>query len=394
MAGKKRVHRWERGGLDRVPAFVEHWGRGPFLAVGVALAAATAGASLVSWAAWPLAALNAVYWFVGIRDLTQSRRTIIRNFPVLGHARYFAESIRPELRQYFVESDHEETPYSRAMRSVIYQRAKGVLDTVPFGTRQDVYSAGYEWLAQSLEPTRPEPHTARVLVGGAHCAQLYSASIFNTSAMSYGSLSKNAVLALNQAAKLGDFYHNTGEGGVSPYHREPGGDLVWQIGTGYFGCRTASGEFDPEMFANTAGLPQIKMIEVKLSQGAKPAHGGILPGDKVNAEIAQIRGVRVGETVVSPPFHRAFKGPTGLLEFVAKLRELSGGKPVGFKLCVGHPVEIFAIVRAMLETGITPDFITVDGAEGGTGAAPVEFSDSVGTPTVPVSVTGSSGLSS
>jgi glutamate synthase domain-containing protein 2 len=379
---KRRTKRWERGGTDRVPQILEHWGRGPFYVISiVALTASGIG----TYFFWPLAmlfALVAFVVFVGVGDIRQTRHSVLRNFPVLGHLRYVMESIRPEIRQYFVESDHEEGPFSRENRSIIYQRAKAVLDTAPFGTRRNVYAEGYEWIAHSMEPVHPEPSTERVLIGEGRCEKAYSASLFNISAMSYGSLSKNAVLALNHGAQLGGFYHNTGEGGISPYHLEPNGDLCWQVGTGYFGCRNADGGFDPDRFTENAVRPQVKMIEIKLSQGAKPGHGGILPGEKVNAEVAAIRGVRIGQTVHSPPMHSAFQGPVGLLRFVERLRHLSGGKPVGFKLCVGQPVEFLAIVKAMLETGIVPDFVTVDGAEGGTGAAPLEFSNSVGMPLV------------
>jgi glutamate synthase domain-containing protein 2 len=315
-----------------------------------------------------------------VRDQVQTSHTLLRNFPVLAHLRYFAESVRPELRQYFVESNTEETPFSREKRSIIYQRAKNALDTVPFGTQRNVYRVGYTWVGQSLLPSHPAPETGRVLIGEGRCSKPYSASIFNISAMSYGSLSKNAVLALNEGAAMGGFFHNTGEGGISPYHLGPGGDLCWQIGTGYFGCRSADGGFDPERFRENASHENVKLIEVKLSQGAKPGHGGILPGEKVTEEIASIRGVPVGQTVHSPACHRAFEGPKGLLDFVTRLRELSGGKPVGFKLCVGLRHEFMAICKAMVETGMRPDFITIDGSEGGTGAAPVEFSNSVGMP--------------
>ena len=321
-----------------------------------------------------------LFFLRGMADVMQKRRSVLRNFPVLGHLRYFFESLRPELRQYFAEDDKELTPFSRQSRSIIYQRAKNVLDTVPFGTLNDVYADGYEWLAHSLAPKHPGPETARVMIGEGSCDEPYSASIFNISAMSYGSLSSAAIEALNRGAAQGGFFHNTGEGGVSPYHLGPGGDLCWQVGTGYFGCRTNDGDFDPEMFAETAKHPHVKMIEVKLSQGAKPAHGGILPGEKVTPEIAKIRRVEVGKTVNSPPSHRAFDTPKGLLKFCAELRELSGGKPVGFKLCVGQPAEFIGIVKAMHETGLVPDFISVDGSEGGTGAAPPEFSNSVGMP--------------
>ena len=317
---------------------------------------------------------------LGIIDTLQTRQTVRRNFPVIGHGRYLMEMIRPEINQYFVESNSDGRPFSREDRSVVYQRAKGQLDTLPFGTQWNVNEVGYEWINHSLAPVHPDGVGQRVQVGGPACKKPYSASIFNVSAMSYGSLSKNAVLALNKGAKIGGFSHNTGEGGLTPYHLENGGDIVWQIGTGYFGCRDKKGFFNPDEFGKRANLPNVKMIEVKLSQGAKPGHGGILPAKKLTPEIAAIRGVELGHDVISPPAHSAFSTPVGLLEFVQKLREATGGKPMGFKLCLGKHREFLAIVKAMLETGVTPDFITVDGAEGGTGAAPLEFSDSVGTP--------------
>jgi glutamate synthase domain-containing protein 2 len=317
---------------------------------------------------------------IGTMDMLQTKQAIRRNFPVIGHGRYLMEKIRPEINQYFVESNSDGRPFNREDRSVVYQRAKGQLDTLPFGTQRDVYEVGYEWINHSLAPVHPNPDHQRVLVGGKDCKQPYSASIFNVSAMSYGSLSKNAILALNGGAKIGGFYHNTGEGGLSHYHLEPGGDITWQIGTGYFGCRDKNGNFSIDEFTKRALLPQVKMIEIKLSQGAKPGHGGILPAAKVTQEIVAIRGVEMGKDVISPPAHSAFSTPTGLLEFVQTLRVVTGGKPIGFKLCLGKRREFLAIVKAMLKTGILPDFITVDGGEGGTGAAPVEFSDSVGTP--------------
>jgi len=317
---------------------------------------------------------------VGLFDIFQHKQAIRRNFPVIGHGRYLLEAIRPEINQYFIESNWDGMPFNRERRSLIYQRAKNVTDTLPFGTQVDVYAEGYEWINHSLAPLPPSHEAPRVKVGGKDCKQPYSASVLNISAMSYGSLSKNAILALNKGAKLGGFAHNTGEGGLSPYHLEPGGDIIWQVGTGYFSCRDKDGRFDPERFKERAAHPQVKMIEIKLSQGAKPGHGGILPGRKVTPEIAAIRGVALGKDVLSPPGHTAFGSPTGLLEFVAKLRELSGGKPVGFKLCIGKRREFFSICKAMAATGIKPDFITVDGGEGGTGAAPLEFSNSVGTP--------------
>lgn len=318
--------------------------------------------------------------FVGILDVTQRKHTIRRNFPVLGRFRYLLESIRPEINQYFVESNTDGRPFNRNERSIIYQRAKNELDSVPFGTQLDVNEIGYEWVNHSIMAKHVDPATFRCVVGGPDCKQPYSASLLNVSAMSFGALSKNAVMALNGGAKRGGFAHNTGEGSISPYHLQPGGDIIWQIGTGYFGCRTPDGRFNPKTFAERAQLPQVKMIELKLSQGAKPGHGGILPGVKVTAEIAKIRDVPVGQTVFSPPAHSAFSTPIELLQFLKQLRDLSGGKPVGFKLALGKRREFVAICKAMLKTGIKPDFITVDGGEGGTGAAPLEFSDRVGGP--------------
>lgn len=312
--------------------------------------------------------------------MTQTKQTVRRNFPLLGHGRYILEMLRPEINQYFVESNIDGRPYNRNKRSIIYQRAKGAVDTLPFGTQLDVYEEGFEWINHSILPKNTHGEPSRVKVGGKDCKQPYLASVFNISAMSYGSLSKNAILALNGGAKIGGFYHNTGEGGLSPYHLEPGGDICWQIGTGYFGCRDKSGSFSPEEFKKRALLPSVKMIEIKLSQGAKPGHGGILPAAKVTREISEIRGVEIGVDVLSPPAHSAFSTPLGLIKFIQTLRELSGGKPVGFKLCLGKRREFMAICKAMIQTGTFPDFITIDGAEGGTGAAPQEFSDSVGTP--------------
>ena len=326
---------------------------------------------------------------LGVRDLLQTRHAILRNYPILGHLRFLFEFIRPEIRQYFIEGDVEAEPFSRAQRSVVYQRAKGVPDVQPFGTKLDVGARGYEWINHSLHTTLIPSHDFRIWIGGrpdapatgvSPCTQPYSASVFNISAMSFGALSANAIEALNLGAKTGGFAHDTGEGGVSRYHRLHGGDLIWEIGSGYFGCRTADGHFNPERFAEQARDPQIKMIEIKISQGAKPGHGGMLPGAKVTAEIAAARGVPIGVACVSPSSHSAFSTPVELLRFVAQLRELSGGKPTGFKLCIGHIWEWFGIVKAMLETGITPDYIVVDGAEGGTGAAPVEFADHMGAP--------------
>ncbi|MDP7320191.1 MAG: FMN-binding glutamate synthase family protein [Bacteriovoracaceae bacterium] len=318
---------------------------------------------------------------LGIRDVFQRKHTILRNYPIIGHFRYLLESIRPEIQQYFVERFDDGRPFSREQRSIVYQRAKGDLDTSAFGTQWNVYSQGSEWVEHTLKQTQKiSEEEFSVVVGNEQCRKPYRASRLNISAMSYGSLSKTAIEALNWGAKLGGFFHNTGEGGISPYHKKHGGDLCWQIGTGYFGCRTKDGLFDEDLFAQKVKSKQVKLIEIKLSQGAKPGHGGMLPGKKVNREIADIRTVEVGKDVISPPVHSAFVGPDGLLKFVARLRELSEGKPVGFKLCIGSEKEFFSICKAMLELKIFPDFITVDGAEGGTGAAPREFSNSLGTP--------------
>ena len=326
---------------------------------------------------------------LGVYDLRQTRHAILRNYPVIGHLRFMLEYIRPEIRQYFIESDREAAPFSRAQRSLVYQRAKGEPDNRPFGTQLDVGLQGYEWINHSMAPTKLASHDFRVWVGGtpdapspsaSPCTQPYSLSVFNISAMSFGALSANAILALNRGAKMGGFAHDTGEGSISQHHRVHGGDLIWEIGSGYFGCRNDDGSFSEERFAANARDPQVKMVELKLSQGAKPGHGGVLPGPKVTPEIAAARGVPVGQACISPSQHSAFSTPVEMMQLIARMRTLSGGKPTGFKLCIGHPWEWFAIVKAMLQTGITPDFIVVDGAEGGTGAAPVEFSDHVGAP--------------
>ena len=330
-------------------------------------------------ALWSLTVLGPLL-LLGLYDYIQRQHAVLRNFPLIGHFRYLFEAIRPEISQYFIESDTSGRPFNRVERSLIYQRAKKVRDTMPFGTQLDVYEVGYEWINHSIRPVHIADQDLRVTVGGPDCQQPYSTSRLNISAMSFGSLSKNAVLALSQGARMGNFIHNTGEGGLSPYHLQGGGDLTWQIGTGYFGCRTRDGAFSPEAFAKNATHPNVKMIELKLSQGAKPGHGGILPAAKLTREIADIRLVEMGKDVLSPPGHSAFSTPIEMMQFIAKLRALSGGKPVGFKLCIGKRWEFIAICKAMLQTGITPDFITVDGGEGGTGAAPVEFSDHVGGP--------------
>ena len=330
---------------------------------------------------WPLTLISGLLSLVGVNDLLQTRQAVRRNYPILGNIRYLVEAIRPEIRQYLLEADGDELPFSRAQRSLVYARAKNQGADKPFGTLSDVYRSGFEFIGHSMLPAAHcDPATFRVSVGGPQCTQPYSASVFNISAMSFGSLSANAIRALNQGARLGGFYHDTGEGSISPYHREHGGDLVWELGSGYFGCRDEQGRFDPQRFAEQAANPQVKMIEIKLSQGAKPGHGGILPRHKVTAEISLTRGVPMGQDCISPARHSAFATPTELLQFIARLRELSGGKPVGFKLCLGHPWEFMGIAKAMLATGILPDFIVIDGKEGGTGAAPLEFTDHIGVP--------------
>lgn len=323
-----------------------------------------------------------VLFFVGIYDVIQKQHAILRNFPLVGHFRYILESISPEIQQYFIESNTDGRPFNRNTRALAYRRAKGVNDTHPFGTQSDLGKSDYMALRHSIYAVVPKDQDPRVMIGGKDCLQPYSASVYNISAMSFGSLSSRAVISLNKGAAKGNFYHNTGEGGISDYHRQ-GGDLVWQIGTAYFGCRDAEGHFNEEMFAEKANWPEVKMIEIKLSQGAKPGHGGVLPGVKNTPEIAKIRGVEPGQTIISPPAHRAFSDEEGLVDFIALLRRLSGGKPIGFKLCIGRTEEFLAICKAMVKKDTYPDFITIDGAEGGTGAAPLEFSDSVGIPLMP-----------
>jgi glutamate synthase domain-containing protein 2 len=317
---------------------------------------------------------------LGLRDITQTKRAILRNYPISGHARYLMEELRPKIRQYFFEGEKDGRPFPRDKRSLVYQRAKGQLDKRPFGTEFDVYEPSYEWMSHSMAPTHITDHNFRTTIGGPDCTQPYSASVLNISAMSFGSLSANAIQALNKGAKMGGFAHDTGEGGVSPYHRMNGGDIIWEIGSGYFGCRHEDGSFSPERFKERAAEPQVKMIEIKLSQGAKPGHGGVLPAAKITAEIAEMRGIPMGKDCVSPAAHPAFSTPLELMAFIKQLRDLSGGKPVGFKLCIGQRHEFLAVVKAMIETGVTPDFIVVDGKEGGTGAAPSEFIDHMGMP--------------
>jgi len=334
--------------------------------------------SAVFWLSFLLAALLAL----AVYDRFQSKHSILRNFPLVGRGRWIIESMRPFIQQYILEPNTGGAPIQRMFRSIVYQRAKNSLETIPFGTQLDTYRDGYEWIGHSLSARDVEQLdcSPRVSIGGKDCRQPYSASILNISAMSFGSLSKNAILALNKGAKLGGFYHNTGEGGLSPYHLKHGGDVVWQIGTGYFGCRADDGTFDAELFSKNANLETVKMIEIKLSQGAKPGHGGILPAHKNSPEIAKIRGVEPFTQVDSPARHSAFKTPLEMMEFIATLREKSNGKPIGFKLALGRRSEFVALCKAMIDTGVTPDFITVDGGEGGTGAAPLEYSNSIGTP--------------
>ncbi|MBL4917921.1 FMN-binding glutamate synthase family protein [Szabonella alba] len=327
-----------------------------------------------------LALLGLALFALGLQDLLQSKSAVLKNYPLTARLRFLLENFRPEIRQYFIESDQDKTPFSREQRALVYRRAKGLDGLRPFGTLHDVEAIGHEWLNHSISPTKLGSHDFRVTIGGPDCTQPYEASVLNISGMSYGALSPNAIEALNRGAKLGGFAHTTGEGSISRFHRLWGGDLVWQIGSGYFGARNSDGSFSPENFAANATGDQVRMIELKLSQGAKPGHGGILPGKKVTEAIAEARGVTVGQDCISPSSHSAFSTPIELCNFIAELRRLSGGKPVGIKFCMGHPWEWFALAKAMKETGITPDFITVDGAEGGTGAAPAEFADHYGAP--------------
>lgn len=340
-------------------------------------------APLLWWNAWVAGLMLVVFGslsLLGWIDFNQKKQAVRRNYPVAARIRFLLESIRPEIRQYFLESDHEEIPFSRAQRSLVYQRSKNVVDKRAFGTHQNVHAEGYEWINHSVHTTHINNTDFRTLIGEHSCARPYSLSLFNISAMSFGALSGNAVTALNKGAKMGGFAQDTGEGSISRYHQRHGGDLIWEIGSGYFGCRYEDGTFNPEQFGIQANDPQVKMIEIKISQGAKPGHGGILPGAKVTAEIAAARGVKEGEDCVSPASHSAFNTPIELMEFIKRLRELSGGKPVGIKLCIGQPWEFFAMCKAMMKTDITPDYIVVDGAEGGTAAAPLEFSDHMGAP--------------
>ncbi len=372
------MHHWLRRIDQHFPVRYTAWLLAALVALLGGLGWVLGGPGALGLAALAGLFLTALGW----RDTRQTRHSVLRNYPVIGHLRFLLEFIRPEMRQYFIESDNEAAPFSRQQRSLVYQRAKGDADKRPFGTQLDVHAQGYEWINHSVAPSVIASHDFRITVGegGTGCTQPYSASVFNISAMSFGALSANAILALNGGARKGGFAHDTGEGSISQHHRVHGGDLIWEIGSGYFGCRDEAGRFSEERFAANALDPQVKMIELKLSQGAKPGHGGVLPGPKVTAEIAAARGVPEGVDCVSPARHSAFATPVEMLRFIERLRRLSGGKPVGFKFCVGHPWEWFALCKAMLETGLLPDFIVVDGAEGGTGAAPLEFTDHVGAP--------------
>ena len=355
---------------------VRRWFFGISLAV-LALIALTGAFWPPAW--WSLVVVGPLI-LLGVHDAFQTRHTVLRNFPVVGHGRYLIESIRPEIQQYLIESNLDAYPVEREFRALVYQRAKGDLETKPFGTQRDVYRPGYEWAAHATVPAELLEAEPRLTIGGPDCTQPYSSSLLNISAMSFGSISSHAILALNRGAKRGGFAHNTGEGGVSRYHLEPGGDLIWQIGSGYFGCRTEDGRFDPDRFEETVAEPAVKMVEIKLSQGAKPGSGGILPGKKVSEEIARARGLQPGQDSISPPAHSEFGTPAELIEFVTRLRELSGGKPVGLKFALGRVGDFMALCKAMRESGTGPDFVTVDGGEGGTGAAPLEFSNSMGMP--------------
>jgi len=330
---------------------------------------------------WSLIILGPLL-ILGFYDFFQTKRAIARNFPIVGRTRYLAEWLRPKMYQYFVEPDTDGRPFTRIMRNIVYQRGKEELDTEPFGTQLNVYGEGYQWMNHSIAALDPHEieQDQRLIIGGPDCKQPYSSSILNISAMSFGSLSAHAIMAMNGGAAIGGFAHNTGEGGISPYHNKYNGDLIYQIGTGYFGCRTDDGNFSPELFKERTAADNVKMIEIKLSQGAKPGHGGILPAKKATLEISKIRNIEPFKDVLSPPYHKAFDTPIGLMNFIKECRGLSGGKPIGIKLCIGHKSEFLSLCKAMLSTGIKPDFISVDGGEGGTGAAPVEFSNSVGTP--------------
>lgn len=355
--------------------------RKAFIVISFTILSITAMLIFVNWKFSLLLLIFVPLVVMGVYDMYQSKQTIRRNFPLLGRMRYLLESIGPEMRQYFIETDTEGKPFNRLQRSIVYQRSKKEIDTTPFGTQLNLYETGYKWINHSIKAipfTEINPNP-KVKIGSSQCEKPYESSLFNISAMSFGSLSKNAILALNNGAKQGGFYHNTGEGGLSPYHLQ-GGDVVWNIGTGYFSCRDKDGRFSYEEYTKRATLDNVKMIELKFSQGAKPGHGGILPKQKVTDEIAAIRLVQKGNDIISPPRHSSFSTPLELMDFIKVLRKGSGGKPIGMKLCIGNKSEFIAICKAMVETKTYFDFITVDGGEGGTGAAPQEYSDHVGMP--------------
>ncbi len=359
--------------------------RTPFYIISTAALIITFGLAFYLSSNWYVVfGIVLILTILGYYDISQTRHTVMRNYPVLGRLRYVLEDLRPKMYQYFIESDIDGRPFNRVDRSTVYQRAKKVRDTIPFGTQLDVYAEGYEWICHSIAPKAFETldHDPRVMIGNKDCKQPYSCSIMNISAMSFGALSAAAVEALNGGAKIGNFAHNTGEGGLSDYHLKHGGDLIWQIGTAYFGCRDEAGKFNPELFAEKSKHPSVKMIELKISQGAKPGHGGILPAEKNTEEIARIRHIKPFTKVSSPPYHSAFNTPIEMVKFIQTLRELSDGKPVGFKLCIGYKSEFISICQAMVELDIYPDYIAVDGGEGGTGAAPPEFSNYVGAPLI------------
>lgn len=351
-----------------------------FYIISIAVLAVLIGVSFVWDKVWWLLIPLVPLFILGLYDIFQKRLNILRNYPVWGHWRYILLKIRPEIQAYFIETNQDGKPFSREMRFLVYDRARRTEDAMPFGTQMDVHAPGYEWVNHSMSPKKPDIKTVRVEVGGPQCTQPYSSSRLNVSAMSFGAISPEAIRSLNRGAKLGNFAQDTGEGGLSKYHLMEGGDIIWEIGTGYFGCRTKEGNFDPEKFKEKSRIGNVKMVEIKISQGAKPAHGAILPASKINEEISETRGIPMGQDCISPATHSEFSNPRELMQFVKEIRDLSGGKPAGFKLCIGLRSEFMGICKAMLETGIYPDFIVIDGSEGGTGAAPVEFSDSIGTP--------------
>ena len=332
-----------------------------------------------------LLSISGLLTTIVIHDSIQTKHSLLRSFPLIARLRWLFEEEREKIQQYFIEDNLNGTPINREKRSFVYQRSKLEKETIPFGTQHNVNAKGYEFVKHSLFPKDHHKVTGeKVLFGSDKCIQKYKASLINISAMSFGSLSKNAIMALNQGAKMGDFAHNTGEGGVSPYHLQ-GGDLIFQVGTGYFGAgKSVDGKrvFDDEIFRKNAIRPEVKMIEIKFSQGAKPGHGGILPAKKNTEEIAKIRSVEPFTQVDSPPSHSAFSNFDEMISFIQKVRDLSEGKPVGIKFCVGNNQEISTMIKAFADAKNYPDFISVDGGEGGTGSAPLEFTNYMGTPLI------------